>query len=383
MHLALQQTLQLVLETDASAERVRAALGAGLDIAIVGDNDFYSQRTQLAARGLPPTTAALGALPRFLPAGVPIRDVHKTGLGSSAALTTSLVCGLLVRFGAVPRAALLHGAAHTGDAGARAGRRLAHNLAQAVHCRAQGKVGSGFDVSAAIFGSHMYTRFAPAVIQGLMSDEVRRPRSPSPCAQLARAYTECSAYAGNPGVAWARLGAVQPRVESQNRAVCAAPLDEDHPRRRRRGERHPVAGREGPQVETRACTGRCVGAAGCPRSFGLQHPVLLTAGWVTADRQWSELRNANAEVASVVQRLHALYGAGPDVYADGVRTAVNTPAQRVRLFAFSCLPDIAGVLIPTQWSSDSSEVVRLLGSLHAATEVCHLRQPYGIFQHPE
>ena len=47
------------------------------------------------------------------------------------------------------------------------------------------------------------------------------------------------------------------------------------------------------------------------------------------------------------------------------------------------MPDIAGVLIPTQWSSDSSEVVRLLGSLHAATEVCHLRQPYGIFQHPE
>ena len=47
------------------------------------------------------------------------------------------------------------------------------------------------------------------------------------------------------------------------------------------------------------------------------------------------------------------------------------------------MPDIAGVLIPTQWWSDSSEVVRLLGSLHAATEVCHLRQPYGNFQHPE
>lgn len=327
-----------MLETAASAERVRAALGPGLDIAIVGDNDFYSQRTQLAARGLPPTTAALGALPRFLPAGVPIREVHKTGLGSSAALTTSLVCALLLRLGAVPRAALeLGAAADAGDADARAGRRLAHNLAQAVHCRAQGKVGSGFDVSAAIFGSHVYTRFAPAVIQGLMSDEVRRPRALSPRAHTARAYIDWIAYVGTPGVAWARVGAVQPRVESQNRAICAAPLDEDHPRRRRRGERHPIAGREGPQVETRACTGRCVGAARCPGSFGLQHPVLLTAGWVTADRQWSELRNANAEVASVVQRLHALYGAGPEVYADGVRTAVNTPAQRVRLFAFSCL----------------------------------------------
>lgn len=49
-------------------------------------------------------------------------------------------------------------------------RRLAHNLAQFVHCVAQGKVGSGFDVSAAVFGSHIYTRFDPAVIQKLMDD---------------------------------------------------------------------------------------------------------------------------------------------------------------------------------------------------------------------
>ena len=49
-------------------------------------------------------------------------------------------------------------------------RRLAHNLAQFVHCVAQGKVGSGFDVSAAVFGSHVYTRFDPAVIQKVMDD---------------------------------------------------------------------------------------------------------------------------------------------------------------------------------------------------------------------
>lgn len=55
---------------------------------------------------------------------------------------------------------------------------------------------------------------------------------------------------------------------------------------------------------------------------------------VTADRQWSELRNANAEVASVVKRLHDLYGAHPGVYADGVRTAVASFAKRVRFFQF-------------------------------------------------
>lgn len=51
------------------------------------------------------------------------------------------------------------------------GRRLAHNLAQYVHCLAQGKVGSGFDVSSAVFGSQIYTRFDPAVLHGLMNDD--------------------------------------------------------------------------------------------------------------------------------------------------------------------------------------------------------------------
>ena len=51
-------------------------------------------------------------------------------------------------------------------------RRLAHNLAQFVHCLAQGKVGSGFDVSAAAFGSQVYTRFDPKVIQPLLDGQV-------------------------------------------------------------------------------------------------------------------------------------------------------------------------------------------------------------------
>ncbi len=35
---------------------------------------------------------------------------------------------------------------------------VVHNLAQLSHCYAQGKVGSGFDVSSAAYGSHIYTR---------------------------------------------------------------------------------------------------------------------------------------------------------------------------------------------------------------------------------
>jgi phosphomevalonate kinase len=45
---------------------------------------------------------------------------------------------------------------------------LAHHLAQAAHCAAQGKVGSGFDVSAAFSGSQRYRRFDPAILAPLV-----------------------------------------------------------------------------------------------------------------------------------------------------------------------------------------------------------------------
>ena len=45
MHLALQKTLALALEAKGPAV-LEQALGAGLDVTIVGDNDFYSQQDQ-------------------------------------------------------------------------------------------------------------------------------------------------------------------------------------------------------------------------------------------------------------------------------------------------------------------------------------------------
>jgi phosphomevalonate kinase len=94
--------------------------------------------------------------------------VHKTGLGSSASLITSLVTALLLHLDVVPRSAFQ-------DESVSESRRLAHNVAQYIHCLAQGKVGSGFDVSSAVFGSQMYTRFDPAILQPLMQDDVRNP----------------------------------------------------------------------------------------------------------------------------------------------------------------------------------------------------------------
>ena len=99
----------------------------------------------------------------FCPQGVPLSQVHKTGLGSSAALITSLVSSLLLHLEVIPSSAFEDVTSE--------GRHLAHNVAQFVHCLAQGKVGSGFDVSSAVFGSHIYTRFDPAVLKDLMSEE--------------------------------------------------------------------------------------------------------------------------------------------------------------------------------------------------------------------
>ena len=45
--------------------------------------------------------------------------------------------------------------------------KLVHNLAQAAHCAAQGKVGSGFDVAAATYGACLYRRFTPAILESV------------------------------------------------------------------------------------------------------------------------------------------------------------------------------------------------------------------------
>ncbi|KAJ7623400.1 ribosomal protein S5 domain 2-type protein [Roridomyces roridus] len=162
VHLALQNILTLACELKGAAH-VKSKLASGINVCIVGDNDFYSQRAQLATLGLPRTLASLSKIPPFVPTGVKLSEVHKTGLGSSASLITSLVSSLLLHFSVIAPSDL----AETDTEG----RRLAHNLAQFVHCLAQGKVGSGFDVSAAVFGSHVYTRFDPIVLQNLMSDD--------------------------------------------------------------------------------------------------------------------------------------------------------------------------------------------------------------------
>ena len=126
-------------------------------LVLVADNGFYSQMDALESRGLPQSAEGLAALPPFLALDTS-RELVKTGLGSSAALITSLVGAVLVHYAGLDLA------------GGNTALETVHFVAQAAHCAAQGKIGSGFDVSSATFGSQRYTRFSPEVLNALAAD---------------------------------------------------------------------------------------------------------------------------------------------------------------------------------------------------------------------
>ncbi|KAI8530633.1 hypothetical protein RHMOL_Rhmol11G0074700 [Rhododendron molle] len=143
----------------------------GLDVTILGCNDFYSYRNQIEARGLPLTPESLASLPQFTSISFNIEDanggnrkpeVAKTGLGSSAAMTTAVVAALLQYFGVVNLPSLSEDQYQEMETTVDLD--VVHVIAQTAHCIAQGKVGSGFDVSSAVYGSQRYVRFSPEVL---------------------------------------------------------------------------------------------------------------------------------------------------------------------------------------------------------------------------
>lgn len=116
-------------------------------LTILADNDYYSGAGDAASQP--------GA-GRFVKYHSTIQDTPKTGLGSSAALVTALAGALLSNY---LRASFQIDSPDD--------KRLLHNLAQAAHVAAQGKVGSGFDVGAAVYGACTYRRFSPGTLAGM------------------------------------------------------------------------------------------------------------------------------------------------------------------------------------------------------------------------
>ena len=114
-------------------------------VVILADNSYYSETAQ----------SQPSRDPRFATFSTTLPGTHKTGLGSSAALVTAFTAALLIHY--LPP--------ETYPFPSPASLSLLHNLSQASHCAAQGKVGSGFDIASAVYGSSLYRRFSPSLLQ--------------------------------------------------------------------------------------------------------------------------------------------------------------------------------------------------------------------------
>ncbi|EGW35423.1 uncharacterized protein SPAPADRAFT_132799 [Spathaspora passalidarum NRRL Y-27907] len=110
-----------------------------LNIDIYSDPGYHTQEN---------TTVKQLSKKKFLYHSRAINEVEKTGLGSSAGLVAVVTTALVSYF----------------KPGQEADKDLLHNIAQIAHCYAQKKIGSGFDVAAAIYGSIIFRRFQPEII---------------------------------------------------------------------------------------------------------------------------------------------------------------------------------------------------------------------------
>ena len=215
--------------------------------------------------------------------------IAKTGMGSSAALITSLSGALL---------SLLDAVGDVGDAGEVGveARRVVHVVAQACHAMAQGKVGSGFDVCAAVHGCNSYVRFSKDLLEPVLS-------CPAVAGTTADAADTVSATTtGLAAVPPARLG-----------ACLSAEWDHDH-------------GNFALPPGLDLLMGDVCGGSETP---SMVRKVLAwkSGGGVVAAEQWRLLACANDEIAAAARVLHAAHAAAPTAYTAGLRACACTAAD--------------------------------------------------------
>jgi len=289
--------------------------GARLHLSLQADNDFYSQLPHLEHSGTRPSLPALQALPKCLPMLQDAKgklQLSKTGMGSSAALTSSLTGALLqilgvtalpqdpgaMRCGMVlqaaptraylpPTSVVSPGTVACGSVlGAANSVRLCHQVAQVAHCLAQGKVGSGFDVASACFGSVAYQRVGSAALGGVMGGvaavlDASATPTPAAALQAARSMTSMAAW----DYALAPF-ALPPAVD-----LCLADV---------------CGGSETPSM--------------------VRKVLAWLEGTAGASTHWELLGAANAAAGSAMRTLTAMHAADAAGYMDAVDTLCAQPA---------------------------------------------------------
>lgn len=167
--------------------------------------------------------------------------------------------------------------------------RLVHNLAQLVHCRAQGKVGSGFDVASAVYGTQVYQRFSPAPFAALLDEKV--------------------------------LGADEQAAFA--RQLVAAVLD---PRRDLWDQ--VVQPFRLPRGLTLLLGDVCGGS----NSPAMARSVLdwRKANAAEAQALWSQLATTNRRLLSALQQLHHLEDADADAFAEAMAAIATQPFAALR-----------------------------------------------------
>ncbi|KAK6464230.1 Phosphomevalonate kinase [Scheffersomyces coipomensis] len=121
-----------------------------INITIYSDAGYHSQENTVSE-------VSSNGHKQFLYHEKAINEVAKTGLGSSAGLVTVLTIALLSYF--------------EPQFNTNTSKHIVHNCAQIAHCYAQKKIGSGFDVAAAVYGSIIYKRFQPSLIEPFLTGD--------------------------------------------------------------------------------------------------------------------------------------------------------------------------------------------------------------------
>lgn len=223
-------------------------------------------------------------------------------------MVTSLVGGLLSHYGIdiVAEQALLH------------------NLAQYAHSLAQGKIGSGFDVSAAVYGSQVYRRFSPASLPDLAtSPDVRaltvfRITRLKLCAQLSTAELLRSLRPdSNPS--WTdseTSGSVQPFGLPPLTSLLLADVD---------------IGSNTPSMVSKVLAWR-------------------KAGSTAAEELWETIASGNVALARCFEACNAAYERDSKGYEEEVQSLASTKGDQVRFASlFWCLRCRGDTVACHQW----------------------------------